>query len=566
VIAPISLADPAALDPTIVGEKAAALSRALASRLPALPGVALPLEGSTAAIRSGIEALERGPSSAYLAATATTVAPILEEVVRFATSLAGSVVVRSSTAMDADGRWAGAFTSYLDIDAFEVPAAVRGCWASVFSRDVLARCDATDTDVRELRVGALIQPFVRFDTGGTARLLDDGRIDVAMSPGGPSGVVRGSRRAVGYSIGSEGRYEGPDHSGVGDLLDSIGDLVRRVAEVTGVGSIEWGSDRGEVILLQVAPSTPSISTSPISRMSPGEVPAATERIALLVTRFPGPLGEELVVPWGLAGNAPEGGEPLKEIDPREALTEARSLADELSAAAWNRRPEAARAGAAAASRLLRSGHLVEAVELIEDLRPVDGEPAQRVIGLIAGIGTTLTRRGVLPSADVIWRLSRDDLTSALDGRAPRLRRGPGRWEPFVVGVVTARGSSAIGLPVAPGIGAGPLHRLSELRAIGRPGPRDVLLVPLPLPQLAPLLWHCAGLVTAGGSTGAHLFEVARSLGVPAVCGMDVSRIGHEGSLAVVDGGAGRTSFLPHGGATPTDTSLGDRSYGSLATA
>jgi phosphoenolpyruvate-protein kinase (PTS system EI component) len=64
-------------------------------------------------------------------------------------------------------------------------------------------------------------------------------------------------------------------------------------------------------------------------------------------------------------------------------------------------------------------------------------------------------------------------------------------------------------------------------------------------------------VTSGGTSGAHLFEVARSLGVPAVIGpeigpeieKDADTLGESGSLVAVDGDTGRVSILPVPGAT-----------------
>ena len=82
--------------------------------------------------------------------------------------------------------------------------------------------------------------------------------------------------------------------------------------------------------------------------------------------------------------------------------------------------------------------------------------------------------------------------------------------------------------------------------MGRPAARDVLVAPLPLPHLAPLLWHSAALVSTGGSSGAHLFEVARSLGVPAAIGVDPTVSGGAGSLVAVDGNSGVVSILPAG--------------------
>ncbi|HKX76688.1 MAG TPA: PEP-utilizing enzyme, partial [Acidimicrobiia bacterium] len=49
----------------------------------------------------------------------------------------------------------------------------------------------------------------------------------------------------------------------------------------------------------------------------------------------------------------------------------------------------------------------------------------------------------------------------------------------------------------------------------------VIVARQPIPHLAPLLWTAAGLVTLSGSPAAHLFASARSLGVPAVAGVDL---------------------------------------------
>jgi phosphohistidine swiveling domain-containing protein len=66
--------------------------------------------------------------------------------------------------------------------------------------------------------------------------------------------------------------------------------------------------------------------------------------------------------------------------------------------------------------------------------------------------------------------------------------------------------------------------------------------------VAPLLLNAAGLVVAEGSVGAHVFEVARSLGVPSVVGVDVPE-GFDGALAAVDGEAGTVWVLAEGDVT-----------------
>jgi phosphoenolpyruvate-protein kinase (PTS system EI component) len=70
----------------------------------------------------------------------------------------------------------------------------------------------------------------------------------------------------------------------------------------------------------------------------------------------------------------------------------------------------------------------------------------------------------------------------------------------------------------------------------------VLVTRWPLPHLAPLLWGASALVSFGGSPGAHLVEVARSLAIPAVVGCAATEhLGHTGRvvpLVAVDGDAG----------------------------
>ncbi|HEX5695836.1 MAG TPA: PEP-utilizing enzyme, partial [Acidimicrobiia bacterium] len=70
--------------------------------------------------------------------------------------------------------------------------------------------------------------------------------------------------------------------------------------------------------------------------------------------------------------------------------------------------------------------------------------------------------------------------------------------------------------------------------------RGIITSPQPIPNLAPLLWDAAGLVTATGSPAAHLFESARALGVPAVCGLELDE---ADQIVAVDGHAGVVATL-----------------------
>ena len=559
----VPLDAPTARDPAIVGVKAAGLAAAANAGLPVLPGWILPLEASAAAIAAGARALETaGRASAYLAAMDAAVPSPLPS--RAASDgERASFVVRSSTGLDDDGRWSGAFASYLGVEPGDLPAAVRGCWASAFSGDALGRCAEAGVDVDTLRIAALVQPFLRLDAGGTARVREDGAIDVSVAPGGPSGVVAGRRGGRDVKVGADGRIVGEIESSVpAATVSAAAGVSRRAADSVAATTIEWGAVGDEVYLLQIGPAgpaeAPSEDPAPHIRAHHAPVPPGAERLARLVTAFPGPLGDELVLPWALgAGEASAvveiGADPVGVHDPASALAEARSLADRATAEVWGAPPPLARERAAEVMRLLLRGRVTDGVRAIAGLGALDPDVARRIVGLVRAVGELLAGAGLLPSPQLVWRLTGEEVDRAIAGTPPALRSGPGRWEPFVAEVVRARGRGSHAVPVAPGIGAGRVRPVRRLRSLDRPGSREVLVAPLPLPHLAPLLWHCAALVTAAGTSGAHLFEVARSLGVPAVIGpeigTDADTLGESGSLVAVDGDTGRVSILPEAAAT-----------------
>ena len=555
MVAPVALADRAARDPALVGVKAARLAAAAAAGLPVLAGRVIPSEASSDAIARGSGALEAGSGTppAYLAAMESSVPAHLAEELVPRPPDDQLLVVRSSTLLDDDGRWSGAFASYIGIGASDLATAVRGCWASVFTTDAVDRCRETGVEVGSLRIGVLVQPFLAFDAGGTARVLEDGTVVVTAAPGGPAGVVAG-RGGLELTVGVDGRVsDGLEDAPIGaSTVEAAAALARRAAEAVAGRVIEWGAIGDEVSLLQIGPASPAKSTFPQpSREAtiPVHMPIDAERLARLVTDYAGPLGDELVLPWALGADAMPDADPIRVDDPAQALREARTSAGELAAAVWGATPSVAGERAAAVSRLLLAGRVSDGCREIRDLPAPDTAAVFRVVGLLRGLGAFLADAGILPSAALVWRLTASELEHAIEGGRPILRRGPGRWEPFVADVVRSRGVHATGTPVSPGVAAGHMHPLRELRAMGRPAPRDVLVTPLPLSHLAPLLWHSAALVSTGGSSGAHLFEVARSLGVPAVSGVDPDTSGGKGSLVAVDGDAGVVSIL-----TPGETS------------
>jgi hypothetical protein len=495
-----SLSSTAGRDPAVAGEKAARLARAAAAGLPVLPGWVVPASSSAAAILAGADALAaRGRSRAVLTASswpAPEVAP---------PGGSRSWVVRSSTPLDGDPRWAGAFASYLDVDDAILGAAVRGCWASVFAADPLGRAAALGVSPGAVRVAALIQPFVRLAAGGIACREPDGTVTVTGVSGSPAGLLAGRRPAADL----DPRVVAPASA-----------LAQASAGATGDTRVEWGWDGSTTWLLQSSPA-PAVEAASVVPAFAGEAPRLLA-LARTVASFRGSLADELVVPWALGADREVVAEPLSVANPLLALDEARRMAASLTSDVWRLPLDAAIAAADEAARRLLAGDVVE-------LPHSPGTRGRRIMGLLSAVGDHLARAGVLSDARLMWRLSSAEVERALhDGARRSPAVGPDRWEPFVAGVALQYGSRHRGVAAAPGLGAGLVHVVDH----AAPPPRAVLAARLPLPQLAPLLWRASAIVTAGGSPAAHLFEVARSLGIAAAAGVDLP----DGAVAAVDGG------------------------------
>jgi len=166
------------------------------------------------------------------------------------------------------------------------------------------------------------------------------------------------------------------------------------------------------------------------------------------------------------------------------------------------------------------------------------------------LATALVQAGEIPHSGWMWYLDPDSLDMPRVRRESFSRRvGAGRWEHLIYGVVASLGHTLSGHPAAAGWGVGRLRYISTAEEGVSFAPREVIVADQPLGNLAPLLWDAAGIITAEGSPGAHLFEVARWLGVPAVCGVDI-RGGDrehwapgEDPIMAVDGNRGRIALL-----------------------
>lgn len=546
----ISLDDERARDPGLVGTKASGLARARSAGLPVPKGWVVPVEAGTDAMRVGADALARsGPAAAVLAIVEQRLEDgVLAELRSAGRDLGPRTIVRSSAEQESDPRWAGAFASYTEVHPDDLATAVRGCWSSAFSRDALQRCDAMRTRPDELRMAVLLQRWIAFEGGGTAEVGEGEHVRVTTLRGSPQALVGGRADGVVTEVGRDGAVTGDqDLAGLGTkVLHAVADLARAAKGETGDASIEWGVRGADVVLLQLRTVAAASRTAATfkDRQPKGLLPPIAERLAVLAARFPAPLGDQLVIPWALAlGNVP-GAPSIPVPDPEAALAEAQVLAAKLTAQAWASGPTVGERDAERTIRSVLGPDPGPGLARMSALCPVDHGVAMRLLGLVAGIGRTLVERRLLPFPESVWRLTPDELARTLGRRGATVpeRLGPDRWEPFLFGVASANGRALTGMTASPGAGAGRLQRLEGPPSGWRVGPRDVLAVGDAVPHVAPLLWNASGLVAARGSVGAHLFEVSRSLGVPAVVGVALPPQA-EGSLVSVDGNAGIVSVL-----------------------
>ena len=156
---------------------------------------------------------------------------------------------------------------------------------------------------------------------------------------------------------------------------------------------------------------------------------------------------------------------------------------------------------------------------------------------------------MISRSDLVWHLRPEALQR---GQVERLDRvGFDRWEPFTTAVVGLSGSSVTGASAAPGVASGRMCIVLDTEDLEKFRPRDVLVSTHPVPNLAPLLWDAAAVVTTGGSPAAHLFESARALAIPAVSGARIEEIigrdlqepGQRDMVLAVDGSNGTVAGM-----------------------
>jgi hypothetical protein len=465
------------------GAKAARLAAALRAGLPVLPGWVVPVIAGRPAAQAGADALRAsGMPAGRRAVLRRTLDPGLEAELRAAVQLLGGrVIVRSSSPLEGDARWSGAFASVAEVGPEDVTAAVRSCWAAAFAVDPLERLAGCGLPPAALELGLVMQPELRPDAGGVARVVawepgvGGGASEVSVEgvAGHPGALLAGWAEAATAQVRL--RSAGSDRPAVSDgglaallgrnLTAAVAGLAARLWRELGDTMIEWAAADGRVWLLQSMRSTPTPhaparNTPARTPAVPADRPAGQALDGMAVTAAP----QAMAVPWKGPAGGPGGAWPRWADDPAD--------------------PQLAEAAAA----------------------------AFRTPGTAAG-----------------------DLAAR-------------RWMPLLAAVAQAHGHHVPSRPAAPGLAAGLLVRC---RPHERPeGVRDaILLIDRPLPALAPLLFGARGVIARAGASGAHLAEVARSLGVPMVIGcrpetvLDVGLPG-QAWIAAIDGTDGDVALLP----------------------
>jgi hypothetical protein len=544
----ISLADEWALDPRLVGHKAARLAAARQAGLPVPDGLVVPTHLSRPAMELGSRLLEEGGRSgrARLAIARMELEEglvgALEEAGR---SLGERLAVRSSSPVETSSLWAGAFSSYLEIRPAEVAVAVRGCWASAFTEDALRRAERGGLVPGTIPVAALIQAELQPTAGGKVELDGNGTVLVTGTSGSPAALMSGWERGWRARVGPSGVEGEADLLGPEPLAE-LAELARSLHRSSGDDLLEWLWSAGRPFIVQ----------SGRRRTHPAEAPRIipngldwemSRRVARLALRFPGPLGEELILPWALGHDSIQEAEPgVSLLDAGAALDEAEVLAGRLAADTWGLPPVQAMRKARSTINALRGARPGIALRRLQSLRPAELTAIRRLLATLTGVADVLVRRDVIPSRDSLWTLSLPEARRAVTEQAPVAlgagQLGPGRWDQFLFGVALTFGEQLEGIPATSGIAAGLLQRVTDPEARPGPPPRSVLAIDLPVPRMAPLLWEAAALLCAGGGPAAHLFEVARSLGVAALAGCDHGAV-PEGALVAVDGAAGSVHWV-----------------------
>jgi phosphoenolpyruvate synthase/pyruvate phosphate dikinase len=225
-----------------IGVKAAGLARALRAGLPVLPGCVVPVGLGKSAMGAGAEAIRaHGVGAGRMAVLGLALdTGLVAELTSAVDALGGRVIVRSSSPLEGDGWWAGAFSSVKGVGREDVGSAVRSCWASAFAVDPLRRLEECGLGLEDLELAVLVQPEIVPEAGGVAR-VGNGSVTVEGVRGHPGALLSGWAAAEPVDAG---------------IAADVAELAGRVYAEIGDDAIEWAACDGQVWLLQSQRSAP----------------------------------------------------------------------------------------------------------------------------------------------------------------------------------------------------------------------------------------------------------------------------------------------------------------------
>lgn len=243
-----------------VGAKAAQLSAALRAGFRVLPGWTLPVAASRPALRAGVAAIRAGSLAAGRRAVLRhRLEPALtRELEEAVARLGGRVIARSSSPLEADPRWSGAFSSVAEVGTADVAVAVRSCWAAALAPDPLRRLELCGLPLEAAALAVLLQPEIHPAAGGVAcvNALPDGGAEVMIEgvAGHPGALLAGLEEGRAARL----RGDAVDQADWDALAALIGAEPARAAARLALGVrrrlgdtvIEWAAWRGDVWLLQ----------------------------------------------------------------------------------------------------------------------------------------------------------------------------------------------------------------------------------------------------------------------------------------------------------------------------
>lgn len=529
------LSHESSLDPAIAGSKCAQLAIARRSGLPVLPGFVVTAPTSRPHMRLGVETLaDRGSGGARLVVSGHPIEDT-EDLVAAGERLAPELVARSSTLLESSGEWAGAFTSYVDLAPGDLPKAVTGCWASAFSPDALARQEAAGVEPGSFDMAVLVQPAIHPRWGGTAEIHSDGTAVVHAIEGSPAPLLQGWKPGSSATRSPGDSWDGLLVDELGPaLLDEIAGALEKAKTALGADRCEWAADDRQLWLLQLS-NVPETSREPEPRPSVGGSREDWQPVVRSMVAAPGALGADLVLPWAIASRIPSVS-AYEDTGP-EDVDAALRLSRDLTARVWGMHTADAEEAARRCLDTLLGPQPEQALKLIEGLVEPDPGLTGELMSLVHGLRHSAAARGAVADPETAWYLRTGQLRAALEGEpVHRGRAGRGCWEPLIATVVLTHGRRLEGTAASPGLGAGLVHTVDGRQSPTTPPRRSVLHSGEAAPVLSQLLWDASGVVTHGGSPAAHLFESARSLGVPAVTGIDLDSA--EQMIVAVDGFAG----------------------------